>query len=63
MTFHKLMRAIEVSSALWIKLLPILRDIVAHYQVIMNTGELTDWDKSRGKALVEQLNDTLGKRG
>lgn len=65
MTFQKLTQAIGVTSALWLKLLPVLRDIVEHYDEIVNGDDLqSEEDRDRGRALVARLNKVLeGREG
>ncbi len=61
MTFDKLTRAIEVTSGMWLRLMPVLRGIVAHYDALVDDESvgMTDKDRARGRNLVAKLERVL----
>ena len=63
MTFAKLTKAMEVTSTFWMRLLPVMRDIIYHYQDIIADGKLTAKDIEDGKENVRLLNKALSQGG
>ena len=59
MTFGKLTKAMEATSVFWIKIAPIVRDMVHHYQDIMNDGCLKEEDIKTGREHIKALNKEL----
>ncbi len=61
MTLGKITTAMEITSAFWLKLMPVVRDIVYHYQDIIADGKLTPDDLEDGKDNVKRLNRALSQ--
>lgn len=64
MTFGKITKAMEVTSAYWLKLMPVVRDIVFHYQDIVGDKVLPGEDQENAEENVRRLHKILaeGKR-
>ena len=60
MTLAKLTKAIEATSLFNIKVMPLVREMIHHYQDIIDHGELKPQDIKDGRELVKQLNKALG---
>ena len=59
MTFAKLTKAMEATSVFWVRIAPIVRDMVHHYQDVMNSGCLTEDDIETGRDNIKALNKEL----
>jgi len=59
MTFAKLTKAMEATSVFWIRIAPIVRDMMHHYQDIMNDGCLKESDITTGKEHIKALHKEL----
>lgn len=60
MTFAKLTKAMEATGVFWLKVAPILRDMVHHYQDIIAEGKLTERDINTGRNNVLEFHKSLG---
>lgn len=60
MTFAKLTKAMEAASVFWVKIAPVLRDMIHHYQDIMADGLLTPHDIEKGRENVIEFRKALG---
>ena len=61
MTFAKITKAMEVTSAYWLKLMPVVRDIVFHYQDIVGDKVLPTEDQEDAEANVKRLTKILSE--
>jgi len=61
MTFGKITKAMEVTSAYWLKLMPVVRDIVFHYQDIVGDKVLPAEDQENAEEHVRRLAKILSE--
>lgn len=54
-TFGKITKAMEVTSAYWMKLMPVVRDIVYHYQDIVSEKHLPHDEQQDAEHNVKRL--------
>lgn len=62
MTLSKLLKAIEATSLFNIKVMPILREMISHYNDIIRDGELSRRDIEEGEEKIKALNKALGEK-
>ncbi len=60
MTFAKLTKAMEATGVFWLKVAPLVREMVHHYQDIISAGKLTERDIDDGRERVREFRKALG---